>query len=105
MEVLHDNEELVFLYQLIEGSTDMSYACHIAALAGLPPEVVQRGKQVNSYKSSFLIRWLVLGNSVSVWHSDKSEENIIMSEQIKTLPDKISEENILYITSCNTCFR
>ena len=46
MEVLHEGEELVFLYQLIEGATNSSYACHIAALAGLPAEITNRGSEV-----------------------------------------------------------
>ena len=46
METLQDGDELVFLYQLIPGHCDSSFACHIASLAGLPKEVVQRGAQV-----------------------------------------------------------
>ena len=46
MEVLQDGEELVFLYQLVEGKTDTSYACHIAAMMGLAPELVKRGAKV-----------------------------------------------------------
>ena len=49
MEVLQDGEELVFLYQLVEGKTDTSYACHIAAMMGLAPELVQRGAKVQKY--------------------------------------------------------
>ena len=46
MEFLRDGEELVFLYQLTEGGTNSSYACHIAAQADLPPEIVSRAKEV-----------------------------------------------------------
>ncbi len=38
--------ELVFLYQLKEGSTNTSYACHIATIAGIPKEIVTRGNEV-----------------------------------------------------------
>ncbi|KAL3869764.1 hypothetical protein ACJMK2_042401 [Sinanodonta woodiana] len=47
LESLHSGEELVFLYQLVEGYTSSSYASHIAALAGLPKEIVQRGSAVS----------------------------------------------------------
>ena len=47
METLQDKDELVFLYQLIPGHCDSSHACHIASLAGVPSEVVQRGVQVS----------------------------------------------------------
>ena len=46
MEVLQDGEEFVFLYQLVEGKTDTSYACHIAAMMGLASELVKRGAKV-----------------------------------------------------------
>ncbi|XP_052776091.1 mutS protein homolog 5-like [Mya arenaria] len=43
LESLHNGEELVFLYQLVEGHTSSSYACHVAAKAGLPPAIIRRG--------------------------------------------------------------
>ncbi|XP_038048492.1 mutS protein homolog 5-like isoform X2 [Patiria miniata] len=46
MEVLQNGDEMVFLYQLIEGHADHSYASHIAAQAGLPEELLKRGKQL-----------------------------------------------------------
>ena len=49
MEVLREGEELVFLYQLIPGKSDTSYACHIAASVGLPKELVTRAAEVRVY--------------------------------------------------------
>ena len=46
METLQEDSELIFLYQLIPGHTDSSYACHVASMVGLPQEVVQRGAKV-----------------------------------------------------------
>ena len=46
MEIVQDGEELIFLYQLIDGYTSSSYACHIATLAGLSFELVKRGAEV-----------------------------------------------------------
>ena len=51
MEVLRDDNELVFLYQLVKGHSNNSLACHIASIAGLPQELVERGNEV-----SFTIR-------------------------------------------------
>ncbi|XP_072019479.1 mutS protein homolog 5-like [Amphiura filiformis] len=47
MEVLQNGEETVFLYQLKEGHASCSQACHVASLAGLPEEIVARGKLVS----------------------------------------------------------
>lgn len=42
------NGELVFLHKLVEGGTDQSYGVHVAKLAGLPDEVIERAKEVQS---------------------------------------------------------
>ena len=46
METMQNGDELVFLYQLVDGYTNTSYACHIAALAGISSDLVQRGHEV-----------------------------------------------------------
>ena len=38
--------EVIFLRRLIEGGTDQSYGVHVAKLAGLPTEVVQRAQEI-----------------------------------------------------------
>jgi DNA mismatch repair protein MutS len=39
-------EEIVFLHQIAPGSADKSYGIHVARLAGVPGEVLDRAKQV-----------------------------------------------------------
>lgn len=39
-------QEIVFLYKLVEGGTDQSYGIHVAKLAGMPIEVVERAKEI-----------------------------------------------------------
>ncbi|XP_060085682.1 mutS protein homolog 5-like [Ylistrum balloti] len=46
MDTIHDEEELLFLYQLKEGHTSSSYASYIASQSGLPEEIVKRGVEV-----------------------------------------------------------
>jgi len=38
--------EIIFLRKLIEGGTDQSYGVHVAELAGLPKEVVERARDI-----------------------------------------------------------
>jgi len=54
---LQDGEELVFLYQLVEGKTDTSYACHIAAMMGLASELVKRGAKVRVQNVLFMFHF------------------------------------------------
>jgi DNA mismatch repair protein MutS len=44
--VLEDNNQIVFLHKIIEGSTNKSYGIHVAELAGVPKEVVERAKNI-----------------------------------------------------------
>ncbi|MEE8451629.1 MAG: DNA mismatch repair protein MutS, partial [Thermoguttaceae bacterium] len=39
-------DEVVFLHKIIEGSADKSYGIHVARLAGVPKEVVERSKDI-----------------------------------------------------------
>jgi len=39
-------EEVVFLHKIVEGTADKSYGIHVARLAGVPREVVERAKDI-----------------------------------------------------------
>jgi DNA mismatch repair protein MutS len=40
------NDEIRFLYRVLEGGADRSYGIQVARLAGLPAEVIQRAREV-----------------------------------------------------------
>jgi len=46
--VKEENDKILFLHKVEKGATDQSYGIHVAELAGLPPEVVSRSKQILS---------------------------------------------------------
>ena len=39
-------EEIVFLHKIVEGGTDRSYGIHVARLAGVPKELLDRAKSI-----------------------------------------------------------
>jgi len=39
-------EEVVFLHRIVPGGSDRSYGIHVARMAGIPPSVVARGREV-----------------------------------------------------------
>lgn len=41
-------DEVVFLHKIIDGAADKSYGIHVARLAGIPREVLERSKQILS---------------------------------------------------------
>ncbi len=40
------NDQVVFLRKIVEGGTDQSYGIHVAQLAGLPNEVIDRAREI-----------------------------------------------------------
>ena len=46
------DENVVFLHKIVEGAADKSYGIHVARLAGVPPEVNERAKQILSQLES-----------------------------------------------------
>ena len=56
MQVMEENEDIAFLYHLVEGYAESSLACHIASLAGLPDELVERAHQVCRKTEMFVQR-------------------------------------------------
>ncbi|MBU1086763.1 MAG: DNA mismatch repair protein MutS [Candidatus Omnitrophica bacterium] len=40
------NDEVIFLYKLIQGQADHSYGIHVARLAGLPKQVINRAREI-----------------------------------------------------------
>jgi DNA mismatch repair protein MutS len=39
-------DQVVFLHRIVEGGTDRSYGIHVARLAGVPREVLERARQL-----------------------------------------------------------
>ncbi len=46
MRIKEWRESVVFLHEVVKGSADRSYGIHVGRLAGLPPVVIARAKQV-----------------------------------------------------------
>jgi DNA mismatch repair protein MutS len=42
------NDEIVFLRKIVEGASDKSYGIHVARLAGIPKEVLERAREILS---------------------------------------------------------
>jgi len=88
------NDEVIFLYKIVQGSTDHSYGIHVARLAGLPKLVVERAKEIlntleiNSVDSSGLPK---LADSSMIEEASQlalftREENGPVIEEIRHLP-------------------
>jgi DNA mismatch repair protein MutS len=46
VEVLEEGDSVRFLHQVVPGGADRSYGIHVAALAGLPPQLIARARLI-----------------------------------------------------------
>ena len=46
MQILENNQEIVFTYQFQSGPANKSYGVHVAKMAGLPQSVVEQAQMM-----------------------------------------------------------
>lgn len=46
ISVLEKEDKIIFLRKILEGGTDKSYGIHVAKLAGMPKEVIEKSRQI-----------------------------------------------------------
>jgi DNA mismatch repair protein MutS len=46
MDVLEEGDQVLFLRQVVRGGADRSYGIHVAQLAGIPPAIVRRAREI-----------------------------------------------------------
>jgi DNA mismatch repair protein MutS len=46
VDVAEEGDKVVFLHQIVPGGTDRSYGIHVAQLAGLPRDVINRAREI-----------------------------------------------------------
>ncbi|MFW9907618.1 MAG: DNA mismatch repair protein MutS [Candidatus Thorarchaeota archaeon] len=78
-------DTIVFLHKVVDGGTDRSYGVHVAALAGVPEQVVNRAKE--------MLTQLETHNSVNLEGSaDGATEKLQTSLEALTIDDPIVEQ-------------
>ncbi|MBN2368498.1 DNA mismatch repair protein MutS [Candidatus Woesearchaeota archaeon] len=74
---IKENEgNIIFLRKIIEGGTDKSYGIHVAKLAGMPPEVIDKSKEIQ----------------FRLEHEDEIAEKIIIETRKKKEKDVLTDE-------------
>jgi DNA mismatch repair protein MutS len=81
--VREEKGKMVFLYRIMEGGTDRSYGIQVAKLAGLPPEVVERAKQ---------ILWQLERNSERRQQLPRQEERLQLTLFEPAAPSALTKE-------------
>ncbi len=66
-------DQVVFLHRIVEGGTDRSYGIHVARLAGIPPEVLSRARQLLSELAVQHVGSATVPKSSRARHQDQLE--------------------------------
>lgn len=69
------NDEVIFLRKIVKGGTDRSYGIHVAKLAGLPPKIISRAREI-------------LGNLDSREYNEKGKPSILGKESLPDLKEQ-----------------
>lgn len=109
MDVLEQNGRVVFLRKIKEGVTENSYGIHVAKLAGIPPEVIDRANKIlcdiqaaNGDKNVFEEKTIIQKEKENIeTHSPGlfSDEEIIISEILSVDLNNITPMNALQTIS------
>ena len=95
--VSNENGKITFLHQIINGSADSSYGVHVADLAGIPNEVIQRAQLLLNTSDHFYQAKSIIPQTVTkpeVSRSNESREALIEKLQNIT-PDSITPREAL----------
>lgn len=74
VSVKENKEDILFLHKIVKGGTDKSYGIHVARLAGLPLEAINRSQEILS---------LLEGNNNRKKHFSGLDKNKLMATKIK----------------------
>ena len=96
VEVREWNDEIVFLRKVVDGGADRSYGIHAARVAGLPPQVLRRARQILGDLESGRSGLAALGASTPRAQMDLFEPRIpahleALADEIRALdPDRLT---------------
>jgi DNA mismatch repair protein MutS len=86
MQVKEWRGEIKFLHQVVRGTADRSYGVHVAALAGIPVNVIRRAKQLLQIMEQEKSSELPLFQATQIKPA-KSEINLELLQLIETIKD------------------
>ena len=91
-------DNVVFLHKIVPGGTDKSYGIHVAKLAGLPKDIIERSKEIlddleNTFAKEASGENLSKNRTVS-----EDEQKLLFVQKNKTVLDRLAELDINNLT-------
>ncbi len=93
LDIMEYNGKIVFLKKVVEGVSKSSYGLHVASLAGLPKEVLERAKNLLHFRNTFYSKQ----RKIEEDHNDGKEEKkdytpSLFGEEISIINDILSQD-------------
>ena len=87
LDIMESEGKIVFLKKVVEGVSKSSYGLHVAALAGLPKEVIERAKNLLHMHTSF--------NGKVISNNEQNEESEEKKLKANITPSLFGEELLI----------
>ena len=106
MKIKEWNDDIIFLHEVVEGVAHRSYGTHVAKLAGLPENVINRAKVVlrelekgeKSQAINSLAEDLPLFSNITQENTSVTKNGSKLEEYLlKIMPDNLSPKDALDI--------
>ena len=88
--------EVIFLHKIIPGGTDKSYGIHVAKLAGIPQNIVNRSNEIlNDLETTFAEE--AKGTHLTK-HKTKTDTDSLFVQKHKSVLDKLASTDVDNLT-------
>lgn len=96
LDAIEHGDKIVFLHQIQEGSASQSYGIQVAALAGVPKEVIELAKtKLSSFDETILNNKTKLSSTISsASETIKQNKNLQQDNELIREFDKIDPDNL-----------
>ena len=103
LDILESNGKIVFLKKVVEGVSKSSYGLHVASLAGLPREVIERAKNLLHLHASFNVKPIIDDEKIEEAKQDykKNGSPTLFGEELLIINDILNQDlnNITPLTA------
>ena len=103
LDIMESDGKIVFLKKVVEGVSKSSYGLHVASLAGLPKEVIERAKNLLHLHASFNVKPIIDDEKIEEAKQDykKNGSPTLFGEELLIINDILNQDlnNITPLTA------
>ncbi len=90
-------DDIVFLHKILPGGTDKSYGVHVAKLAGIPDNIIDRSKEILLELENTFAKEAT-GKNLSKKKTTKQQTDLLFVQKNKSILDKLNSTDVNNLT-------